>query len=184
MDRPPRFIQGPEEAKWVFSKLKLMVCPYCGAVNRLIRNGKLRGCDPHGYGNASIIRGQRILCSSRGKNKGCGRSLTIYFKWIIPGFTVDAHILWMLLDFLRRHSEVHQAWLRVSRYFSLSSACRWWRRLVRNQTYVRAQLWRVCPPPDCASPEPKDQFLEHLHRAFGEDPLAGFQLHFQTSVFS
>lgn len=184
MDKPPLFVRGPQEARIVFSRLKLMGCPHCGVTNRLIRNGLLKGCDPRHYGNASVVRGQRLRCSKRGRSKGCGRSSSIFFKWIMPGFTIDARLIAAFLLSISAQNRVHSAWLGMTRYFSLSSAYRWWRRLGRDQPRLRQMLCRRCQPPQCSSREPRNQLIKHLKKAFGHDSVADYQIHFQSPFMS
>lgn len=184
MDKPPLFVQCPQEARKVFARLKMMRCPHCGVTNRLIRNGRLKGCDPHHYGDTTVVRGQRLRCSARGHFKGCGRSSSIFFKWIMPGFTIDARLMAAFLLSISAQTRVHCAWLGMTRYFSLSSAYRWWRRLRREQPRLRQMLCRRCQPPPCSSREPRNQLIEHLIKAFGDDSIAGYQMHFQSPILS
>lgn len=186
MPELPRFFRDGDHRDHIISKLKLVVCPHCGRANELICNGKLHGNDPTSHRDERIVRGQRIRCSNRGQRQGCGRSFAIFEAWVLPRFCVDARLLWAFLQALLKSVSVHAAAQTVLRYFSLSSAYRWRRRLAEAQTSLRHRLCALMPAPASSSPDPLWQLIDHFREALhGKvSPVEAFQEHFQRAFFA
>jgi hypothetical protein len=78
-----------------FDRLKLLRCPHCGAQGMLIRHGFLRGYNERTSDRDT--RGRRAFCSNRNRRTGCGRTFSVSFADVFPGFIVTALTLWKLL---------------------------------------------------------------------------------------
>lgn len=178
----PLFFRDQAHRDLTHAIVKIQPCPCCGQADCLILNGTLAGNNPHGQGNEKIIRGQRILCSNRGRRTGCGRSFSIYLAHILPGFSVDTILVAAFFKSCLLRPGAHAAWQAGSRLFSLSSAYRFWKKLDTGQTHLRHRLCRQVSPPDCTHPEPRQQLVQHLFAAFApeEDPIAAYQSGFQV----
>jgi len=186
MPELPRFFRDEEHRGRTLSRLKLVVCPHCGRANELICNGKLHGNDPVSHQDERIVRGQRIRCSNRGQRQGCGRSFSIFEARVLPGFSVDARLLWAFLEALLKNANVHAAAQTVLRYFSLSSTYRWRRRLADVQTSLRHRLCLLMPAPSSSSSDPLMQLVDHLREALHgkASPVETFQERFQQAFFA
>lgn len=165
MHELPQFFRDDDHRDRILSKLKLLVCPHCRRANELICNGKRHGNDPASHRDKRIVRGQRIRCSNRGQRQGCGGNFSIFEARILPRFCVDARLLWAFLEALLNNASVHAAAQTVLRYFSLSSAYRWRRRLADVQTKLRHHLCGLMPTPASPSSDPLLQLIDHLREA-------------------
>lgn len=185
MHELPLFFRDGSHRDHTLSQLKLAACPHCGRANELIRNGKLRGNDPASNRDARVVRGQRIRCSNRNQRRGCGRSLSIFEARVLPGFSVDARLLWAFLAALLENASVHAAAQTILRYFSLSSAYRWRRRLANIQSALRHRLCSLRPAPASSSSDPLRQLIDHFREAsLGKaNPVEAYQAHFHRPFF-
>lgn len=180
----PRFFTGHTQRKQIFGKLKLLDCPHCGESTNLIRNGLLYGYDSAQQGTARVERGQRIRCSNRGDNCGCGRSFAIFEPETLPKRSICSGFLLALLKaILDQAGCVHQAWQKSTRWFSLSTAYRTWEALRLHQPQLRHRLCGRISPPASPHSEPRLQLITHLCTAFeDEDPVEAFHAHFQEPL--
>ena len=177
----PVFFEDAAHQEQTLAKIKLMKCPVCGCGTYLICNGLLWGNDPHGQGIRRVQRGQRVLCSKRGRRGGCGRSFSIHLADILPRRSIDSHLLSALLKaILDCAGCVHRAWQSGARLFSLSRAYRLWREFGLAQSRLRPRLCQCTGPPESNASEPPLQLVAHLRSAFSvSDPIGAFQAHFQ-----
>jgi len=97
-------------------------------------------------------------------------------KWIKTAKTLDKTVV---SSSPKEKKELGSNRLTAARSFSLSSAYRWWHRLQQNQTHMRQSLCRICSPEPCPDNRPQLQLIQHLQRAFPQQPAEAFQLHFQ-----
>ena len=179
----PRFFKDDEHREQFLANLKLIECPRCGKTDYLICNGLLKGNDPHQQGCEQIERGQRIFCSNRGNQDGCGSSFSILKSTSLPKRSIDTAALTILLTaVLTCAGCIFRAFNQCTKWpFSLSSAYRVWSEIDRWQSQLRHRLCQCTGPPKCSSTEPRLQLLVHLQAAFKtDDPIRSFQAHFQT----
>ncbi len=163
--------------------LKLRSCPWCFQVGYLIFNGAMYG---FGWRRADErqVRGQRVFCSNRWLRRGCGRTFSVLFSFLlrgrmIPAILVDAFISRVLEGATRR-----SAWLSLRHSFSLESGYRLWNQWLDGQVHVRSWLCRKGSPPEAGSDGPS-QTWAHLKQVFSDQacPITAFQDHFQQPFF-
>ena len=179
----PRFFRDGEHHGQFLANLKQVECPHCGKTSSLICNGLLKGNDPGQQGCEQIERGQRIFCSNRDNQTGCGRSFSVLEPTVLPNHSIDTPALILLLIMVQKcEGCIYRAFNRCTKWsFSLSSAYRIWHKIDRWQTELRQRLCQCTGPPGYDSTEPRLQLIAHLRSAFQtDDPVRSFQVHFQT----
>lgn len=180
----PHFVRDETALATVLLTIKLVGCPHCRKTGMLIGHGFLRG-----YAERSsevLVRGRRIFCSNRGRQRGCGRTFSVKLTTVLAGFVVRTLTLWFFASSVLAGLTRRAAWLREGA-LSLSSGYRLWRRLRAAQSTLRVQLCREAPAPVSRAPDPLAQLFEHLGvvvgaRAVGGDLLEAFQSHVQRGV--
>lgn len=179
----PRFFKDDAHREQFLAHLKQIKCPHCGKTNFLICNGRLKGYDPDQQGCEQVERGQRIFCSNRGNQKGCGGSFSVLEPTSLPNRSINTSALSLLITTLLTCAGcLYRAFNQCTKWpFSLSSAYRVWGEIDRWQSQLRHRLCQCTGPPACSSSQPRLQLLAHLRLAFQtDDPIQSFQAHFQT----
>lgn len=164
------------EAEWtsLVERLKLTPCPHCQAVGRLIRHGSLVGYDES---QRRSLRAQRIYCSNRHSQSGCGRTFSVWLADKIRRLSLSTSAVWRFLRqviagsiatatrAMTEHERSDRTWQRL------------WHRFRQAQSILRTALLARCPPPPLSSDLPEAQVIAHLQDAFpqAECPLAAFQ---------
>jgi hypothetical protein len=137
---PPRFVSSVGQLEdECLRNAKLHLCPHCKQSGTLIGHGFLRGYAERG--TELVIRGRRLFCSDRFLQRGCGRTVAIWFDNLLPGHTVRATTL---LDFAKAvvgGTSRRAAWQMAStKALGLTSGYRLWQRLSHAQSYLRTKL--------------------------------------------
>lgn len=178
-----RFVAGVEELDEVLRGAKQRACPHCGRTGTLIGHGLLFGYAEQG--SERVVRGRRLLCSSRHRRTGCDRTWSVRIANVIAGFSVRAAALSNLLSAVVQGVGRKATWAAQAPGLSTRSGYRLWRRLLAAQSHLRTALCSLCPPPPSQDPRPIAQLLAHLEHALGtvHCVLASFQLTLQRSVF-
>lgn len=75
---------------------------------------------------------------------------------------------------------IYEAWTLYASSFSLQSGYRLFNRFEKTQSYLRALLIRLHPPPESKSSSPLAGLLEHFKVVFplADCPFSHFQTHF------
>lgn len=161
-----RFFRDMGELDEFFARLRLQVCPRCGATGTFVRHGYIRGAvSPSEYG----IRGWRILCdrhSPRGRGCGWGPGLWLSGTLLRRCFTAGQLLAFLLA--LCEGLSVRAAWRAGGIALSLRTGYRLHRRLRLCQSVLRTCLRSRSPPPESESASsPLQQVIAHLQEAFG-----------------
>jgi len=160
--------------------LKQCRCPHCGATGTLNAHSKLYGNnldDPAGRS----LRGQRALCSDRGRRGGCGRTVPFFLSGVLPRHTLNASLFWQVLQKLPGSSSLQSAVQGLPKSSmaleSFRGACR---RLRRRLDALRTVLCGAQAPPPSSQRVPLHQTLEHLQAVFPQSTcvLADYQYRF------
>lgn len=132
------------------------------------------------------MRGHRVYCSTRGRRGGCGHTFSVMLSGFVRGFIITAGSLWRFLTGVAQGDSPTGALQQVLPERGRASARHLWQRFIDSHSRLRDLLNRLRPPPDCQSPIPAIQTIEHLRAAFPGHPcpLSAMQLHWQTSVFT
>jgi hypothetical protein len=140
-----------------------------------------------GYLDAAYtIRGRRIICNNRRtRNKGCGRTYTIFLSNALRACTISAESLWQFLGNVASGMRRLKAFrMALPETFADSSAFRIFRLFVQAQNAIRSVLTRHSPPPPSSSSDPAIQTIAHLSAIFPSGcAIIAFQNYFQTSFF-
>lgn len=172
-------LDGDALERWRLAA-KLQACPRCGCRGTLNAHGWLRGYSEGG--SETVLRGQRFVCSNRGRRPGCGRTGAVMLARFLPGFSVTATTLCrFVIAVVIGGQERRAAWQRLST-MAIQTGYRLLARLGQAQPHLRAWLCRVrAPPPSCAQ-APLSQLLAHLQLALPGAGclLARFQIQFQV----
>ncbi len=182
---PPCFAKTEVALAGLLEGIKLQACPHCRRTGALIGHGFLRGYAERG--SKVVVRGRRFFCSDRGRQSGCGRTLSVKLSTVLTGFVVRTLTLWCFLQAVLSGLTRRAAWLSAAGgALSLSSGYRLWRRLCGAQSALRSRLSREAPAPASTAREPFSQLREHLCIVVGTDEvelLSAFQNSLQRGVF-
>lgn len=167
----------------ILSRLKLRPCPHCQSTGNLNAHGYLRG---YGEGSTRIIRGRRIFCSNRGRNKGCGKTHSLTLPSILPSFQFLANILWQFLSLILLGNTMRHAFLKSFGYINTSRPYSLWKRCTMVQPQIRHRLTLLCHPPPSLQKNPFLQVIEHLTFAFPHStcPISTYQEYFRFPFLS
>jgi len=179
----PRFVRDERALDDVLYSAKLHACPHCRRTGALVGHGMLRGYDEHGP--TQVVRGRRLLCSSRFRRPGCGRTVSVRIAHVIARFTVRTEPLTTMLRAVVEGSTRRAAWLRAEAPLTLRTGYRLWRRLLVAQPVMRTAMCRVCPPPASSDHRPIALLFVHMQTAFGTTGcvFAALQTRSQQSLF-
>lgn len=167
------FRQRARPTAGTFFALKTRACPHCRRAGHLNRHSLLRGNDP-GDPGASLLRGQRVFCSNRGRRGGCGRTAPLFLAAILPGHTVSAGCLDTLLEAMRRTQSLRAAAHSLRLPFPLETLYALLRRMRLRLSRIRTGLFGAGPPPAaCAHADPLLHAFEHLRALFAAHPCPG-----------
>jgi len=165
--------------------------PRCHRAGMLVGHGLLTGYAERGGDRE--VRGRRLLCSSRFRRSGCGRTFSVLIATAIARFTVRTPTISALLEAVVGGLSRKAAWERSQASTTsappglcLRSGYRLWARLVAAQSRIRTPLCGLTPPPATTDTRPIAQLLGHLGHALGRVGclLAAFQFEFQQGVFA
>jgi hypothetical protein len=139
----------------------------------------LRGCEESGPGK-DCVRGKRLFCSNRGRRGGCGLTVSVMLGQNLRRFRVRSGPLWTLLRRLMGGASVSRAWEGLEKCFSLESAHRYRRALLRGQHRLRERMSRERSPPLGAAGE-LGVLLQHLESVLGVSDylICNYQTRFQ-----
>jgi len=180
--RPVKFTR--RTAPGCMERLSLLValraagCVRCRRVDTVVGHGHLQG------DSCSGPRGLRLLCSDRYSNCGCGRTFSVHWDDVIPGASLAAAQLLMLIRALAAAPSRHAAWSATRLSISLTGAYRWFARWARFTISIKTWLCTVCHPPGKSDALPDPHNLRHLDAAFSACPCpaAAFQNRFQVAL--
>lgn len=179
------FIRDVQDFAKALFGLKQRVCPFCGRRGTLNRHSRVRGNDPQAV-QGSVMRGQRVFCSNRGRRGGCGRTFPILFAQVLPRHTFTARLLWKALAGWLRGSSLKASWEAALSLLALDTFYHLVQRLRRRLTELRTALHKLAPPPASQTSDSLRQTFEHLRSVFRNDacPLESFQLRFQRPLMA
>ena len=131
------FFQTPEEIEVFLDHLSSLICPFCGAVEVVIRHGTIRWShSPEQCG----VRAWRVRCKKSPHRNGCGATWSIRVGDSLLRRAFSAQQLWAFLSELLQAGSIKQAWERARFPLSLESGYRVYRHLCRCQSVLRARL--------------------------------------------
>lgn len=163
-------------------KVHFLQCPFCAAVETMIRHGYIRWFkSPKENG----IRAWRIRCKKSAQRKGCGITFNIRLGDWIPRRCFDSKQLWVFIRALAKTQSIKAAWEHARIPISLDTGYRIYRHLLLCQSVLRTHLCARSPPPEIKTGVPLFQVFEHLEEVFGcINPIRDYQLHFQKSFLA
>lgn len=178
-----QFVVDSISLEKTLQQLKQRACPFCQRTGSLNRHSRLMGNDPECV-EGRVQRGQRAFCSNRGNRRGCGRTFSMFFAYILPRHTFTAKLLWKALTGWLKGSSRKAAWESSGQPLTLDTFYHLLQRLRRKLDGVRSLLHRQCQPPHSRSSDPLRQTCEHLQALFAVDacPPEAFQRQLQTSL--
>jgi hypothetical protein len=176
-----RFVHSLDKLKTLC--LKAMLCPFCERPDSLNRHSLLYGNDPKNT-QGQLIRGQRVICSPRGRRGGCGRTFSIFLDSVLPRHSVSTPVLWALLSLLLTGLSLKAAFESMGSLFCLETFYRLRQRLRHRLDVIRPLLCRAQKPPPCAQADPLLQTAAHGREVFAGVlcPFQEFQLRFQQPL--
>lgn len=163
-----------------FRSLKSRGCPFCELMGALNRHSRMYGNDPEANAGR-CTRGQRVFCSDRGQQRGCGRTFPVLFAWVLPRHSFTATLLWQAVQQWLGGLSRKASWQTVTTPLALDSFYHLLQRLRRRLTPLRTVLAASHRPPNSRHADPLLQTFEHLQVVFPKVtcPLETFQQHFQ-----
>ena len=165
----PRFVERPEELNALLDHLPLLPCPHCGRAGNLVGHGFLRGYDERS--SEKVTRGRRILCSCRGRKRGCGKTVSTLLTCFVERCTALAATLWVLFSGLADGLSVERAAKEAKFPLDMRSAYRVAVRLKKQALTWRSWLSSRVAAPKSVSVHPRAQLREHLTLAAGPRPF-------------
>jgi hypothetical protein len=165
----PRFVEQRAELDAILGKLPLLVCAHCGRSGNLVGHGFLRGYMEHG--SERVVRGRRILCSGRGRKRGCGRTVSTLLTHFIQGCVVTALSLWALFCGLAEGLSVERAASKAPFPLAPRSAYRTAAALRKRSFSWRSWLSDTSAPPATDSTRPLGHLSGHLILTLGSSPF-------------
>jgi len=162
-------VERPDELNSLLSKLPLMPCAHCGRYGNLIGHGLLRGYAERS--SDTVVRGRRVLCSDRGRKRGCGRTVSTLLTRFVERCTVVAATLWVLFGGLADGLSVERAAEKAKFPLDVRSAYRVSFRLKKQTLAWRSWLTSRVTAPESAAQQPLVQLREHLIVAAGPKPF-------------
>lgn len=185
--RLPRYVASLQEAHEQVQLACNRPCPHCFATGHLVDHGRiLRYVDD---ASARSHVGQRLLCSKRGRHRGCGRTWSIVLTVVFHRVVVSTLALFATLHVHASGLCWRQAWLAASplkkkRASSLRNSYRLLKHFLSRISTLRTLLIAFCPPPDTATKSPLAQTVMHFAVAFppSKPPFLAFHEHCQLSA--
>lgn len=176
-----RTAPGSMERLSLLVALRAAGCVHCRRVDTVVGHGHLQA------GACSGGCGVRLLCSTRYSNSGCGGTFSVHWDDVIPGASLAAAELLILIRALAAAPSRHAAWAAwaaTTLTLSLTGAYRWFARWARFATSIKTWLCTVCHPPGKSDSHPDPHNLRHLDAAFRACPCpaAAFQNRFQVAL--
>ena len=161
---------------------KLRACVHCRRVGMLVGHGRLFGYAE--TSSARELRGRRVLCSTRHRRSGCGRTFSVWLAAVVPRRIVRAATIFALLTGLASGLSRAAAWRRASS-MTLRTGYRIAAQLEIAGPAIRTALLSRAPPPSTESASPDAQLVLHLRAILGAaGSLADYQLVFQRSALA
>lgn len=172
-DRLPKFVRDESELSTSALNPKLHRCPHCGRAGTLVGHGSVRG-----YAHDSscrIVRGRRLLCSNRHRQRGCGRTTTILLASMLARRVANTSTVSAVVGASRTAIQL-----------SKRAVTRLRRRWRHASPLLRTRLSSLRSPPQTATADPLTQLLEHLRLVFADArcPFEAYQLHFQAHLLA
>lgn len=165
----PRFVEQRAELDAILGRLPLLVCAHCGRRGNLIGHGFLSGYVERG--SERVVRGRRILCSGRGRKRGCGRTVSTLLTHFVEHCVVTALSLWTLFCGLAAGLSVERAADRGLFPLALRSAYRTAAALRKRSLFWRSWLSDTSAPPATDSTRPLGHLSGHLTLILGSSPF-------------
>jgi hypothetical protein len=159
---------------------RLRACEHCHAVGYLVGHGRVMGFSE--TSSERVLRGHRLLCSKRYRQRGCGQTMSVLLGSCMKRFVARAATAFLMASALARGVGRAEAWRGISA-MSVSTGYRLARHLTDAQVAIRTALSSRGPPPDILSEHPLAQTLEHLRAVLGKDAtFETYQLAFQSGL--
>lgn len=166
-----------EEIFQFHSRLKFMVCPFCGLIGALILHGYLRGY----IKNKLSRRGIRIICNNRRKKKrkGCGKSFSYLYSFLIKGYNYTTEQLWHVALKISNSVTIKDAFFTSGFSCTLKTIYRVWKKFRLRQSAIRSALLSYTHRqlPNTVYPQALQETVTHLVLLFPQAfcPLEAFQ---------
>ena len=183
----PLSFASEAELEHLLPTLRSWRCGFCGRHATWVGHGWAYGYGTDG--TPAEVRGRRILCTSRGRRTGCGRTRTVLLRAAVRGFVVRTALLWSLLLALASGQSVRAFWstFEGTRQVSLTlrSAHRLAVRLRRQLPLLNPRLCRLVDAPASRCRDPIAALVAHLKLAFpgSDDAVAALQSTTQQGLF-
>ncbi len=165
-------------------EIKLIKCPHCKYIGFLIFHGFI-----YGYKENStlekFIRARRLFCSNRDNRSGCGKTISIFVKYVLKHFSFSTSSLFAFLLNLLDNTNKLKAFDSANFSLSNSSIYRIYKRFYSRQSSIRSLLSsKFKPPINIIIINPSAETIAHLKSAFNSsnDPFHAFQYYFQTPL--
>lgn len=179
--RPEKSLDEAIVLKNAVWKFQQDICPHCQYSKTLKSHGPLIGRDKH-------LRGFRLFCSNRNSNRGCGKTISVFFDDIIQGTQLGAEKVTVLLKRLCGQFKSANPWAvekAAEGICSRATSYRWKKKMEFHQSHFRSLATRLAEPPH-ADMAPIMKTWTLLESAFSGaiSILSGFQLILQRPAFS
>jgi hypothetical protein len=179
-----RFFSSLDSLMTSIERLYLWTCANCNKVGSLRRHSHYFRVDPKG--KEPIHHGQRVFCSNRYKNKGCGKTFTLQISVKLPRLH---HLTKDINDFLLHYSDSQNAiksWkASVSYYACICQPYRLLSFIKKSLPKLKAALGLLTKPPDGIFANPVLQVIKQLILTSPniDSPVQWLILHLQKRPF-
>ncbi len=162
-------------ARWI---LKQYPCPHCKHSETLKSHGMLH--DKHGK-----PRGMRLFCSNRNSNKGCGRTLSVFFDDVIPRASFSTPTISRVIEESITPPTPDASSKSAPDDCSRATAYRWIGKTQCSQENLRSHTWKLAQPPRNEMRSALARTWQHLRRAFPSSDclLSAFQSTLQINPY-
>ncbi len=103
-------------------------CDHCLSTDQWVSHGFVY---KKGNGGKAKVVGKRVLCSNRGRNQGCGRTVRLYLAERIPRLHYSIIAVFAFMQALLSMS-IRQAYTQATGCYSSRNAYRWIHKLMVN----------------------------------------------------
>lgn len=174
-----RFFSSTAEIFKFFESISILQCPHCMKSGFFKRHSKI-----YRIFNKSEFNGQRLFCSDRGKNKGCGKTIPILLATYLPSTKFYVSYIW---DFFKHYScdkTIISSWEEAGYNAYVKSPYKFVQKIKQSFSKTKTLLSSICKPPVAQYSKSIFVIYNHLIKAFphSNNPLKEFIIRFNTSI--
>jgi hypothetical protein len=129
----------------------IAACKHCHSVGQFVSHGF---CYRQQSSQEQIIKGKRILCSSRGHRDGCGRTFQLYLSSHLPRLHYACDTLLLFILALLDQRSIAYAYCHATLQSDSRNAYRWLQRLQRHLPLYRSTLLQSHAPQSSEHKQP------------------------------